>query len=259
MQRLKLEGLDDSKLDLLTNLLDGLSSYLPIANFRCIRRDAGRGAVLLAEWEDESKSCSSLVRKEVALIDSKYVIEIGVVEEIRGCVPDMFWDSLVELILKWCDFEARILDVSSSAGFFEAGFGCALFDIRNNLLIRNELFCTHVVNKIPEWDGNSIPFSMPVLSGESLVFTPWEGLCVVAIVCDGGVLLVTSQKKYELEESLTPRESVVVGMVVRGFTFKEIAGQLDVTVSTASTHLYNAYRKLGISKRSDLVKKMSAM
>jgi DNA-binding CsgD family transcriptional regulator len=54
--------------------------------------------------------------------------------------------------------------------------------------------------------------------------------------------------------SLTPSERRVAEMAAEGDTNREIAQALFVTPKTVEVHLSSAYRKLGISSRSQLPK-----
>lgn len=45
---------------------------------------------------------------------------------------------------------------------------------------------------------------------------------------------------------LTPRESDVVRLIARGCTYAQVADRLGVSVHTVTTHIKNAYRKLGV-------------
>lgn len=51
---------------------------------------------------------------------------------------------------------------------------------------------------------------------------------------------------------LTAREYQVADLVARGYTDDEVAEALSITASTARKHLYNAYAKLAVNKRSQL-------
>lgn len=53
-------------------------------------------------------------------------------------------------------------------------------------------------------------------------------------------------------DCLSERERDVVNTIVHGLTFKEAAKRLGVAPSTVSNHLYNVYRKLNISSRTEL-------
>jgi len=54
-------------------------------------------------------------------------------------------------------------------------------------------------------------------------------------------------------DKLTNREQEVVTGICHGSTFKQIARQLDLSLSTVSNHLYRIYLKLNINTRSELV------
>ena len=54
--------------------------------------------------------------------------------------------------------------------------------------------------------------------------------------------------------SLTERESDVLRMIASGYSNKEIAGQLSLSVKTVEAHKANAMRKLGLAGRIDIVK-----
>jgi DNA-binding CsgD family transcriptional regulator len=53
--------------------------------------------------------------------------------------------------------------------------------------------------------------------------------------------------------ALTPTEQLVVGLVSRGRTNAEIAGELLIAVPTVKTHLTRTYAKLGVRNRAELV------
>jgi DNA-binding CsgD family transcriptional regulator len=53
--------------------------------------------------------------------------------------------------------------------------------------------------------------------------------------------------------TLTNREQQVVALCCLEYSDREIAVMLGIAYGTARTHLYNAIRKLGISKKSELL------
>jgi two-component system, NarL family, response regulator NreC len=54
--------------------------------------------------------------------------------------------------------------------------------------------------------------------------------------------------------SLTEREADVLRLIASGYSNKEIAGRLSLSVKTVEAHKANAMRKLGLSGRIDIVK-----
>jgi DNA-binding NarL/FixJ family response regulator len=58
---------------------------------------------------------------------------------------------------------------------------------------------------------------------------------------------------------LTPRERDVVRLAVQGSTAREIGGHLNIGERTVETHLANAYVKLGVASRIDLVRRAAAL
>jgi two-component system response regulator NreC len=54
--------------------------------------------------------------------------------------------------------------------------------------------------------------------------------------------------------ALTPREEEVLRLIARGYSNKEIASQLDLSVKTIETHKANAMHKLGMASRIEIVR-----
>jgi DNA-binding NarL/FixJ family response regulator len=55
-------------------------------------------------------------------------------------------------------------------------------------------------------------------------------------------------------DQLTPREQDVLLLLARGYTYKEIAGRLHLSVKTIETHVSNVLRKLQLSNRNELTR-----
>lgn len=56
-------------------------------------------------------------------------------------------------------------------------------------------------------------------------------------------------------ESLTPREIQVLELLVKGFAYKEVAGELEISYSTVQRHIESIYRKLHVHSRTHAVSK----
>ena len=67
----------------------------------------------------------------------------------------------------------------------------------------------------------------------------------------GGVVADTSVADDDLDQ-LTPREREVLRHLARGYTYKEIARQLTISIKTVETHASAVLRKLQLSNRNEL-------
>ncbi|MDR7040324.1 MULTISPECIES: response regulator [Methylobacterium] len=91
-------------------------------------------------------------------------------------------------------------------------------------------------------------------------------LRAVRAVAEGGIYLdpavadkalpSTSRPAAEpgAEEALSPREEEVLRLTAQGFSNKEIAARLGVSVKTAETHKARAAEKLSLRTRADIVR-----
>jgi len=61
-------------------------------------------------------------------------------------------------------------------------------------------------------------------------------------------------KRVGSAAQVSERESEVLRLIAQGYSNKEIAARLDLSVKTVEAHKANAMRKLGLSGRIDIVK-----
>jgi DNA-binding NarL/FixJ family response regulator len=62
------------------------------------------------------------------------------------------------------------------------------------------------------------------------------------------------QPKSDMEQ-LTKREYEILGLLAKGFLYKEIADQLGISLSTVRAHLHTVYEKLHVQSRTEAVVK----
>lgn len=62
------------------------------------------------------------------------------------------------------------------------------------------------------------------------------------------------KKSSKVRATLSERESDVLRLIASGYSNKEIAARLDLSVKTIEAHKANAMRKLGLNGRIDIVK-----
>jgi DNA-binding NarL/FixJ family response regulator len=82
------------------------------------------------------------------------------------------------------------------------------------------------------------------------VFSPWLAGFVLDAFNEGDA---PAQGAGELDR-LTPREQDVLLLLARGYTYKEIAARLHLSVKTIETHVSNVLRKLQLSNRNELTR-----
>jgi DNA-binding NarL/FixJ family response regulator len=69
-----------------------------------------------------------------------------------------------------------------------------------------------------------------------------------------GFLLRKSPRAQGARAAPTDRESDVLRLIAAGYSNKEIAGQMSLSIKTVEAHKSNAMRKLGLTGRVDIVK-----
>jgi len=67
--------------------------------------------------------------------------------------------------------------------------------------------------------------------------------------------LPTDVQKPSVVVSLTDREQEVLAALAKGYAYKEIAGQLNISFETVRTHLRTIYEKLHVHSRTEAVLK----
>jgi DNA-binding NarL/FixJ family response regulator len=82
------------------------------------------------------------------------------------------------------------------------------------------------------------------------VFSPWLAGFVLDAFTTGST---TATNDPELDQ-LTAREQEVLLLIARGYTYKEIAGRLHLSVKTVETHVSSVLRKLQLTNRNELTR-----
>jgi DNA-binding NarL/FixJ family response regulator len=77
----------------------------------------------------------------------------------------------------------------------------------------------------------------------------WSILCAPKPF--SGVSVILNNKK--LSGILSAREKELLEFIYKGYTNREIAEKLFISEKTVKTHLYNIYRKLNVSRRTEAI------
>jgi DNA-binding CsgD family transcriptional regulator len=105
---------------------------------------------------------------------------------------------------------------------------------------------------VPAADGNEARRALAA-GAAGIVFT--EDLAAlaatVAAVAAGQLAIPSALRTSVTKPALTTREKQILALVVIGFSNREIADQLVVAESTVKSHLFSAFRRLGVRTRKE--------
>ena len=73
---------------------------------------------------------------------------------------------------------------------------------------------------------------------------------------NGDRVLRAGVRPTALSLGLSPRETQVADLLVRGSTIKSVAADLGISPNTVKSHLRRIHRKLGITNRAELCRQL---
>lgn len=101
------------------------------------------------------------------------------------------------------------------------------------------------------------PFRGRVIALRGLLLKGRDGVEPLVMVLIEQVKDVSRSSDAELPDYyFTPRENAVVGYIKKGFTNKEIASALEISVHTIKDHIKRIMNKVGVNTRCGIVGKM---
>lgn len=90
-----------------------------------------------------------------------------------------------------------------------------------------------------------------LIDGDAMGRHPLLDVTELGVRC---LLVPVSPQAHDL---LSPREHEIARMVGRGYTNKQIAGVLEISLYTVSAHMRRIFSKLGVSSRAAMVTALS--
>lgn len=110
--------------------------------------------------------------------------------------------------------------------------------------------------EVRRFQPNQLPFTVPDLGHDTHAALVHEGLHVRIERMDGLFLIHLRQPlPFDI---LSPREQQIARALGAGKTFKSVAKQCEISISTVANHATRIYRKLGIFRREELVELIRA-
>ncbi|HUS23333.1 MAG TPA: helix-turn-helix transcriptional regulator [Candidatus Binatia bacterium] len=109
----------------------------------------------------------------------------------------------------------------------------------------------------PDKPVDRLPFSLPEEAFAGRGMFSFNSLHFRASPAGGRLYLLHARKAMPLDE-LSPREQEIARALSAGKTFKTVARQCGIAVSTVANHASRIYRKLGIYRREELVELIRA-
>ncbi|HSW11366.1 MAG TPA: LuxR C-terminal-related transcriptional regulator [Solimonas sp.] len=127
----------------------------------------------------------------------------------------------------------------------------ALVDADGTIYAASPRFRDLLAGEFGDRECAAVPFRLPKAALEEQgAFT--VGVLHLRLSEQGTLYLLHARRPLPLD-SLSPREQEIARALAEGKTFKTVARQLDIAVSTVANHASRIYRKLGIYRREELV------
>lgn len=126
----------------------------------------------------------------------------------------------------------------------------ALVDSHGTIYASSPRFRELLVSEFGPHNLTALPKPLPDASENDGLFS--QGGLHFRYSRHGGLYLVHARRPLPLD-GLSPREQQIARALGTGKTFKSVARQFDIAVSTVANHASRIYKKLGIFRREELV------
>lgn len=127
----------------------------------------------------------------------------------------------------------------------------ALVDARGAIYVASERFGELLALEFGERDVAALPFALPAGPADGPVSFQ-IGSLHFRLQAQGGLFLLNARRPHPLDV-LSPREQEIARALALGKTFKSVAREYQIAISTVANHASRIYRKLGIYRLEELV------
>ena len=222
----------------------------------------------MSHSEQDGNADGSDIR--IAVVDDHEMFRAGVIAtlqpdfDIVGQAGDV--EGAIEMIAQTKP-DVVLLDVHVPGG---AGGGGTEILTRSHQLSPDSVFLALSVSDSPQDVGSVIRagargYVTKTITGDDLassirqvhegyaVFSPKLAGFVLSAFQNGGIAPEGEIHDDELDR-LSAREQEVMRLIARGYTYKEVAAELFISVKTVETHVSAVLRKLQLSNRTELTR-----
>ena len=222
----------------------------------------------MSHGEQDGNADDSDIR--IAVVDDHEMFRTGVIAtlqtdfDIVGQAGDV--EGAIEMIAQTKP-DVVLLDVHVPGG---AGGGGTEILTRSHPLSPDSVFLALSVSDSPQDVGSVIRagargYVTKTITGDDLassirqvhegyaVFSPKLAGFVLSAFQNGGIAPEGEIHDDELDR-LSAREQEVMRLIARGYTYKEVAAELFISVKTVETHVSAVLRKLQLSNRTELTR-----
>ncbi|HEY1078216.1 MAG TPA: helix-turn-helix transcriptional regulator [Fontimonas sp.] len=129
----------------------------------------------------------------------------------------------------------------------------ALIDLRGGLYVASERFRELLQDHFEQPGDSSLPFPLPDEVARDGRGAFDIGTLHFRVLPEGNLHLIHARRPHPLDV-LSPREQEVALALSQGKSFKSVANENHIAVSTVANHASRIYLKLGLRGREDLVR-----
>ncbi|MEW6166803.1 MAG: helix-turn-helix transcriptional regulator [Pseudomonadota bacterium] len=134
-----------------------------------------------------------------------------------------------------------------------ASRGCAaLIDADGGIYVASRRFQALILDQFGVGDSARLPFALPPAVVDAAHGDFDIGPLHFRLAPEGGLYLLHARRPHPLDV-LSPREQEIALALAAGKTFKSVARECDIAISTVANHASRIYKKLGIYRREELV------